>query len=362
MGTMIGADYAGASGLRPWTLASPDLKWETTAQLDIGIDFGFFRNRINGEVDYYQKKTTDLLLAKTLPASSGYVSVTENVGVLENKGWEFVLNSGNFVGEFKWNTSFNISGNKNQILQLGANSDEEYADIIGANGVNRVREGEPLGVFVTRKYAGVNPDNGRAIYELEDGTTTDDYNLAPNLVVGDPNPDFVGGISNNFSYKGVDLNVLVSFVYGNEVYNGGGKYQSNQASDFFDNQTKDQLDYWTGPGDVTDIPKPVFLGSSYSGTNSSSRYLQDASYLRIKMISLGYNLPSSVLERMKLRSVRIYASASNLYTWTNYSGWDPEVNFLGTNRSTTSTNIQQGYDFYTAPQARTVTFGIRVGI
>lgn len=362
LGTMVGANYAGTSGIRPWTLASPDLKWETTAQMDVGLDFGFFRNRINGEFDYYQKKTTDLLLFRTLPSTSGFTGVTENVGSLENKGIEFVLNANILVGEFKWNQSLNLARNRNKILQLGPNADEEYPDIIGGNGVNRVREGEPLGVFVTRKYAGVNPDNGHAVYELEDGTTTDDYNIAPNLVVGDPNPDFLGGFTNNFSYKGIDLNVLIQFVYGNEVYNGGGKYQSNQASDFFDNQTKDQLDYWTGPDDETDIPMPVFLGNEYSGTNPSSRYLQDASYLRLKSISLGYNLPASWTQRIKVRSARIYASATNLYTLTNYTGWDPEVNFLGTNRTTTDTNIQQGYDFYTAPQARTFTVGLKVGL
>jgi TonB-linked SusC/RagA family outer membrane protein len=362
MGTYVGADYAGVSGIRPWTLASPDLRWETTAQLDVGVDYGFLRNRINGEIDYYYKKTTDLLLAKTLPTTSGFPGVIENVGSLENKGVEFVVNSNNLVGAFKWNTSFNISQNRNKILKLGSDDDTEYPDIIGGNGVNRVREGEPIGVFVTRKYAGVNPDNGHALYEREDGTTTDNYNIAENLVVGSPNPDFVGGITNNFAYRNFDLNVLVSFVYGNEVYNGGGKYQSNQGSDFFDNQTKDMLDRWQQPGDQTDVPRAYFWGNEYSGTNYSSRYLQDASYLRLKSVSLGYNLPQVWLDRIMVRSLRVYASASNLFTLTNYTGWDPEVNFLGTNRTTTSTNIEQGYDFYTAPQARTITVGISVGL
>ena len=362
MGTYVGANYAGTSGIRPWTLASPDLRWETTAQFDVGIDYGFLRNRINGEIDYYRKKTTDLLLAKTLPSTSGFPGVIENVGSLQNVGWEFVVNSNNLVGEFKWNTSFNISQNRNKILKLGADDGTEYPDIIGSNGVNRVREGEPLGVFVTRKYTGVDPDNGHALYEMEDGTTTDNYNIAPNLVVGSPNPDFVGGMTNSFAYKGFDLNVLISFVYGNMVYNGGGKYQSNQGSDFFDNQTKDQMNRWQQPGDETDVPRAYFWGNEYSGINSSSRYLQDASYLRLKSISIGYNLPPAWLERARLRSFRIYATASNLLTWTSYTGWDPEVNFLGTNRTTTAINIEQGYDFYTAPQARTITVGITVGL
>ena len=354
LGTYRGADYAGTSGIRPWSLASPDLKWETTTQYDIGIDFGLIRNRINGELDYYYKKTTDLLLARTLPATSGFTSVTENVGSLENKGWELVINTSNLVGRFKWNTSFNISQNKNKVLDING------PDIIVAE--NRVREGEPLGVFITRSYAGVNPDNGHAIYYLENGETTDDYNIAPNLVVGSPNPDFVGGMTNTFTYKGFDLNILLSYVYGNSVYNGGGQWQSSNSSGWLDNQTKSQLNRWQQPGDVTDVPQAVFLGNEFSGTNASSRYLHDASYLRLRSVSFGYSLPTSVVERMKLRSLRFYASAINLFTWTSYEGWDPEVNFLGTNYSTTTINISQGQDFYTAPQARTITVGITVGL
>jgi len=355
MGTYVGANYAGTSGIRPWTLSSPDLKWETTAQTDFGIDFGFLRNRINGEIDVYIKKTEDLLLARTLPSTSGYTGVMQNIGSLENKGWEFVINSNNLVGEFKWTTSFNISGNKNKVLDIAG------PDII--DNENRVREGEPIGVFITRSYAGVNPDNGHAWYYMEDGTKTEDYNLAPNLVVGSPNPDFLGGMTNSFMFKGFDLNILLSFVYGNSVYNGGGQYQSMQFSNWMDNQTKDQLTRWQKPGDVTDVPQAVFPFSDYAATNSSSRYLSDASYLRLKSVSFGYNLPAAMLQRISLRSIRFYATATNLFTWTNYKGWDPEVNYLdGAASSQTTTNIRQGQDFYTAPQARTITVGIRVGI
>ncbi len=355
MGTYTGANYAGVSGIRPWTLASPDLKWETTTQSDIGLDYGFFRNRINGEIDVYFKKTEDLLLARTLPASSGYTGVTQNLGSLENKGWEFVINTNNLVGEFKWNTSFNISGNKNKVLDIAG------PDIIQME--NRVREGQPIGVFVTRSYAGVNPDNGHAWYYMEDGSKTEDYNLAPNLVVGSPNPDFLGGMTNSFIYKGFDLNVLLSFVYGNSVYNGGGQYQSMQFSNWLDNQTKDQMTRWQKPGDITDVPQAVFPQSDFAATNPSSRYLSDASYLRLKSISFGYSLPTRLTDRLSLRSLRIYATGTNLFTWTNYKGWDPEVNYLdGVADSQTATNIRQGQDFYTAPQARTITLGLKVGI
>lgn len=355
-GLYQGSYYTTYTGIRPTQLPNPDLKWETTSQLDIGLDFGLFNNRVNGEFDVYYKKTKDLLLNQRLPATSGYTSITKNVGELENKGVEFTINTNNLVGEFKWNTSFNISFNKNEITKLPG------GDIVA--GVNRVMKGESIGVFYTRKYAGVNPDNGHAMFYVEEGSneTTDDYNAAANMVVGDPNPDFVGGLSNNFSYKGFDLDIVLAFVYGNDVYNGGGQYQSNQASSWKDNQTRDQLNRWQQPGDITDVPQAWLAGNQYSGTDPSSRYLSDASYLRVKNITLGYNFPQSVLNTLKLSNLRVYVAALNLYTFTDYKGWDPEVNFGGTNLTQTNTNIIQGRDFYTAPQARTISFGINIGL
>ena len=198
---------------------------------------------------------------------------------------------------------------------------------------------------------------------MEDGTKTEDYNLAPNLVVGSPNPDFLGGMTNSFIYKGFDLNILLAFVYGNSVYNGGGQYQSMQFSNWLDNQTKDQMNRWQKPGNVTDVPQAVFPFSDYGATNPSPTYPSDSHYLYLKSISFGYNLPGRIVERISLRSLRLYATATNLFTWTNYKGWDPEVNYIdGVADSQTSTNIRQGQDFYTAPQARTITIGLKVGI
>jgi len=149
----------------------------------------------------------------------------------------------------------------------------------------------------------------------------------------------------------------MSFVYGNDVFNGGGRYQSANG-DWFDNQTVDQMNRWQNPGDITDVPQ-ARLGES-NGTNNSSRYLSDASYLRIRNVSFGYNFPASVLRKARLSAMRLYLGVQNLYTFTNYKGWDPEVNYTGTGRSTQNTNIIQGYDFYTAPQARTYTLGVNL--
>jgi TonB-linked SusC/RagA family outer membrane protein len=347
-----GVNYAGRNALQPVQLQSRELGWENTSQTDFGIDFGFFKNRLTGEFDVYYKKTTDLLLYRTLPGTSGFEGVWSNIGSLENKGLEFALHSNNFVGDFKWTTDFNIAFNKNKILDI--NGPE-----ITPNGINYVIEGQPIGVFKMRKYAGVDPDNGDAIFYIDETSNeaTTNYNLAGDIIVGSPNPDFTGGLNNYMEYKGLDLNILLSFVYGNMVYNGGGRYQSANA-EWFDNQTVDQMDRWQQPGDITDIPQ-ARLGET-NGTNTSSRYLSDASYLRVRNINLGYNLPTRLISNINLKGLRVYIGVQNLYTFTKYKGWDPEVNYTGTGRSTQNTNIIQGYDFYTAPQARTYTLGVNL--
>jgi TonB-linked SusC/RagA family outer membrane protein len=343
------AGYGSIGGQRPSQLPNPDLRWEQTAQLDIGIDFGFLNNRITGEVDYYIKKTSDLLLEVNLPGSSGYSTQTRNVGEMENKGFELVINSENLVGDLKWTTSFNIARNINKVTNI-------QGQIIQGDFLNRAVEGEPIGVFYGPKYAGVNPDNGDALYYVRNANgeleTTNDYNAATYMVLGNPNPDYIGGITNTFSYKGIDFSFLFQGVFGNDVYNGGGKFMSANG-DFFDNQTKDQLGRWRNPGDITDIPQARLYGAN--GTGESSRYLS-ATYVRLKTITLGYNLPTSLISRAKLSKVRVYASGQNILTFTDYEGWDPEVN-----SDTYAGNVNQGVDFYSAPQAKTITFGINIG-
>jgi TonB-dependent starch-binding outer membrane protein SusC len=347
-----GVNYAGRTGLEAIQLQSRELGWENTSQLDVGLDFGVFNNRLTGEFDYYQKKTTDLLLYRTLPASSGFTGVWSNVGELENKGIEFSLHSNNLTGRFIWTTDFNMAFNRNKIIDI--NGPE-----ITPNSINYVIEGQPIGVFNIVKYAGVDPDNGDALYYIDDESneTTNNYNLASKQIVGSPNPDFTGGFNNYFEYAGFDLNVLISFVYGNMIYNGGGVYQSANG-DWFDNQTVDQMNRWQNPGDITDVPQ-ARLGDG-NGTKVSSRYLTDGSYIRFRNINLGYKLPETITSRIKMSAVRVYLGVQNLYTLTNYKGWDPEVNYTGTGRSTQNNNIIQGYDFYTAPQARTYTLGINL--
>lgn len=351
-----GTGYAGSSGLIPTQTPNPDLKWERTEQYNIGLDFAFFDDRISGEMDYYIKNTDDLLLNVNVPATTGFTSQLRNVGKLENKGFEFVLNTYNFVGNFQWTSSFNIAFNDNKITDLGG-------QVITGGFLNRAIEGEPIAVMFGKEYAGVDPDNGDALYYVHnaDGTkdyskgTTNSYSGANDVVIGDPNPEFIGGFNNRFSYRGFDAGILFQFVSGNDIYNGGGRYQSANG-DFFDNQTKDQLNSWKQPGDITDVPEArLFYGN---GSNPSSRYISDGSYLRLKSVTLGYTLPQEVLSRLNLRDVRIYASGLNLITFTDYEGWDPEVN---TDLYDLSNNLNIGNDFYSAPQARTYSLGIEIG-
>lgn len=344
--------YEDLSGQIPLSLASPDLKWEKTAQYDIGIDFGFVNDRITGEIDYYVKQTDDLLLDVPLPAVNGYTTITKNIGSLTNKGFEFVLNTQNLVGVFKWSSNFNISKNINKITNMNG------AIIIGGSRfVGQIRENEPMAVFYGPKYAGVDPANGDALYYVSAGSDekTANYNLAQDQRIGNPNPKFIGGLDNKFSYKGFDLSVLTQFVYGNDIYNVAGIFQSVNG-DYFDNQTVDQLNYWKKPGDITNVPQPRLYEGN--GIDKSSRWVQDGSFVRIKTVTLGYNLPKSLLMRTALSSARVYMAASNLFTFTSYTGYDPEVNTSYFGRS----NVTLGHDFYTPPLAKTITFGVNIGL
>ena len=345
--------YAGVAGTAPTQTPNPDLKWEETTQIDVGLDFGILNDRITGEIDYYQKNTEDLLLNVNVPGTTGFRTQTRNVGKLENSGFEFVLNTTNLVGEFGWTSSFNIAFNSNEITDLDG-------QVIEGGFINRAVEGESIGVFFGPEYAGVDPDNGDALFFLNDGTegTTNNVNDATQVVIGDPNPDFIGGFVNDFSWKGIDLNVFFQFVSGNDVYNGAGRFQET-SGDFYDNNTVYQLNRWQNPGDITDVPQARLFGGN--GTAQSSRYLQDGSYIRLKTVTLGYNLPTSVLDRINLRSVRVYVSGQNLLTFTEYgddgrAGWDPEVNtdFL-------AGNIGLGNDFYSSPQPKTFSVGLNIG-
>ncbi len=353
LGLWGAAKYNNLSGLVPTQLANPELKWEKSEQTDIGIDFGILGNRLTGEIDYYVRNTKDLIYAVPVVGTTGFSSQLTNVGSMQNKGFEFVLNSLNVNGRnFKWNSSLNLSKNKNKIVKL----DGDQTLIPGNDGryLNSLIVGEGVGVFYGPKFAGADPANGDALYYKEDGkTTTNDYNEAGNFVVGDPNPDWIAGLNNTFSYKGVEISVLFQGVFGNEINNGAGGFMS-ASFDWFDNQTRDQLDRWQNPGDITNVPQ-LRLGYG-NGIGASSRYVEDGSYVRLKNMTIAYNVSSTILNKLKIKSAKFYITGVNLATFTKYKGWDPEVN---TDYRASSRN--QGGDFYAAPQIKSLIFGISLG-
>ncbi len=344
--------YAGLGGIAPTQSRNPDLKWENTAQLDVGLDFGLFKGRISGEIDYYIKNTDDLLLDVNVPSSTGFETQTRNVGELENKGFEFVLNTRNIEGDFSWNTNINLAFNQNELVDL-------QGQVIEGGFINRAVEGESIGVYFAPEYAGVDPQNGDALYYLNtllpggdrSRETTNNINDAERVVIGDPNPDFIYGMNNNFSWKGIELTVFIQGVQGNDAYNGAGVFQMDGFG-WFDNQDARVLDRWQQPGDQTDIPQLRFLG----GSAESSRFLEDASYLRLKTVTLAYTLPKNLTYKLKIDRIRVYATGQNLATITDYQGWDPEVN-----ADYLAGNIGLGNDFYSAPQARTYIVGVNLG-
>jgi len=188
-----------------------------------------------------------------------------------------------------------------------------------------------------------------------DKTPTNNYNLAQEVKIGDPNPDFIFGFRNVITYTGIELDVLIQGVQGNEIYLAGGQYFSASGSNGYDNQTRDQLKAWKNPGDITMVPEARTFYAN--GVNASSRYIADGSYVRVKALTLSYALPQSVLSRIKIDRARIYVRGQNLFTFTNYIGWDPEVN-----ADFSASNISQGNDFYSAPQIRAIVFGVNLGL
>lgn len=336
-----GFNYGQRPGIAPTQLPNPDLKWETTLQTGFGFDLGLFGDRISLVADLYYNHTRDLLLDRPLPPSTGYTTITSNIGELENKGIELLLNTQNIQGEFTWNTSINFAANRNKVLSLyeGQPIDDQ------GRGGNRVQEGEPTGIFFGYVCLGVDPTTGKLVYEdlNKDGEITADDRKK----IGNPNPDFTFGITNSFGFKNFDLSIFLQGVVGNDIFNGTNIYLASGIGE--DNQLAFMADRWKQPGDVTDIPKE-------GDQLKSSRFIENGSFMRIKSVTLGYNFPQQLLKPVKLKTARIYVSGQNLFTFTAYTGMDPEVNYYSND------NVVMGTDFFTYPQSRTIMVGINLGL
>ncbi len=358
LGTFSGANYNGSSGLSPLRLGNKDLQWERTREVNIGIDASLWNGRINATLEVYNNLTTQLLLITPLPTTTGFSGFQGNIGSLSNRGIEFSVTSVNVDGAFKWRTNLNLSRNLNRIESL-----VDTLPLFRGYSANRVartnvlKTGQPLGTFWGLKFLGVDPATGDAIYEDLNGDAgiTD----ADGQVIGNAQPKLIGGITNTFSWKNFDLSLFFQFSYGNRILNFSNTALLNAGSDIENNQARAALRRWRKPGDITDVPRYQFNPDREADDNPnnfhSSRFLEDGSYLRLKNISFGYNVPQQWLGRFRVQSVRLVASATNLLTFTNYSGPDPEVSTLDGSTSA------QGIDFFTLPQVRTMVLGLTVG-
>ncbi len=361
-----GSNYGTLAGIAPQSLSYADLSWESTVQTNLGIDVSFLNDRITFTGEVYQKNTNDLIFKLELPYSSGFGrTFGANVGKLENKGLELALTTRNLVGAFTWTTDFNLSMNRNKIayLPLTKADDPRSADFpeglpneynsLGPQSIFRV--GQPVGSFFGYRHLGINPETGDYIFEDLNGDgviTTDDRQILGNAL-----PRHTGGFTNSFGFKGLDVSVFLQWSYGNKVYNQTRAVLERMSS--FNNSNTHVLNRWTPENRDTDVPKamwndPAPIGSQPNGIYSQ-RFIEDGSFLRVKNVTLGYNLPNSLLSRAKIRSVRVYASAVNLFTFTNYTGYDPET------QNQQFKNSQLGVDYITQPQPRTFMTGINIG-
>ena len=327
-GTYTSSIYNGVTGLRPSTPANPDLSWEKNYAWNFGLDFRFLK-RFSGSIDFYTRKTTDMLLEMPQSSTSGFNSAFTNVGSMRNRGVEFQLDADLInKGDFKWTLGFNIAHNKSEILELtGQGPDEDgNPEMMAYSDDGRLRHivGEKLFTFWLKDYAGVNPVNGEALWRTKDGELTNNYNDAAYVKSGSPEPTFTGGVNTTLSWKGLQLSVVGEFKGGNKVMIIENRYLTSDGAQMSMNQQKGALNYWKKPGDTGCNPKPIAGNATNSNHFTTNRWIEKGDYFRIKDITLSYELPHTLLNKVGLKSTRVYASGLNVYTFHDVNFWDPE--------------------------------------
>jgi TonB-linked SusC/RagA family outer membrane protein len=358
------------TGFYPNKIPNPDLRWEKTSQFDVGLDFGFWDERLRFTTDYYYKETTDLIYDVAVPFVSGFGSSLQNIGSVQNEGVELSIESDILSkGDFSWTSAFNISFNKNKVIELGG---EDYKDVGGGDGhlktgsVHRLIVGEPIGLFYGYVFDGIfqnsteldagplSPTNwvgGRRYKDLggpngePDGVVNATYDRT---VIGDPNPDFFGGFTNTFFYKGIELNLFMQYSYGNDIFNYNAMELELPSGG--QNVYADLVNRWTPENPSDRYPKATTNRSAVF----SDAYMEDGSYLKVKTLTVAYTFPN--LNSQRIGGLKLYLTAQNLLTFTEYSGYDPEVSYRG------ATNLELGEDFGGYPQARTFMAGVKMNI
>lgn len=362
-------------GAAPKSMPNPDLKWEKTAQVNVGFDATLFKNRLTLGLDLYNSNTYDLLLNVPVPMTTGYTTRLENIGKVNNKGIEFNISTNHQMGDVTWSAYFNISKNINEVKALGPGN----ADIISSGSVGNAyfitRVGEPIGSYYLPVVEGVYKNQAEVDASLHYVDSPSNYGLADTkpgdfkfkdvngdgildisdtdrAIVGNYMPDFAYGFGANIAWKGIDLGVIFQGVYGNEILNLSRRYFYNHEGNM--NNYKGALDRWKSednPGSGMNV-RANRVSKGQNGT-TSTWHVEDGSYLRIKNISLGYTFPMSLVNKVCLQAARIYCSIQNPFTFTRYEGYNPEVS----NRNSVTTN---GEDYGVYPLARTISLGVNL--
>lgn len=350
-------------------IGNPGLQWEANKQLDIGMDFVLFKSRISGTVDYYNKESENLLIQNPIPLTAGVPNAPiVNIGSVRNSGVEFAVFSRNLTGDFTWTTDFNISFNKNEVVDIGSNSAGEPLQIPGENiplsniPVNLTVAGRPVGAFNMYVYDGVwqlgeeaeaatwfNAVPGDPRYKDLNGNG--EFDAGDRTFVGNPNPDFFGGMDNTFSYQNLSLSVFMNFATGNKLFNTARNLYSRGVP--FVQNFAEAADFWT-PNNPSEVPRPSQGGTTTTlATTASTRFLEDASYLRIKNVALTYSLPGSAFKNSFIESTQFTISGINLWTFTKYTGLDPET-------SSRESLLSAGIDYSPYPNTKQYNLGVKI--
>ncbi len=347
-------------GFVPSGISNSELKWETTGQLDVGFDLNLFNDRLRFVFDYYKKNTKDLLASVPLPPTVGFGSILRNLGEIQNEGVELGIDADILRGDFKWDISAQISANRNEVIELAGDS-----DIFGSGqgavwpSANIARVGEPIGAFYGLLEDGLDDEGFIKYQDISgpDGVPDGTINALDRVILGSYHPDFIYGIATNFSYKGVELNVQIEGVQGNELFNAtlGTHLNSFQRGN---NQFRDIIgNYWTEENPNPDAKYPKI--SSATQVTVSERFIEDASYLRIRSLRLAYNFPVKQMGLKGFDMAQLYISGTNLFTFTSYSGLDPEANTRGTDDSDVGDRLRFGHDQSSYPNAKIYAMGLK---
>lgn len=360
-----------ANGIGPNTLSNANLSWEKNRQLDVGLELGLFGGRLFFVADYYRKITSDLLLNVPVPSLTGYTVARQNIGKVKNQGWEFGLTSQNLTNNLKWTTDLNFSLNRNTVLALGPSGEPLFGNYEQITNSHITEIGKPMGnfygyqligIFQTQEEIDNNPsfaDSKPGQFRFADVNGDGRLSIDDRTILGNPQPNYIFGITNTFSYKGVELSFLIQGVQGNEIMHLGRRFYANFAGTA--NGLKEMNNRWRSVEDPGDGVTPRAnrdlsrYSSSNASANISSTHIEDGSFIRLRNISLAYNLPGRLIEKFSLRAVRVYANAQNLFTISNYTGYNPEVSVSGISALT------PGVDYGGYPISKVFTVGFNVG-